>query len=110
MFGRVLDTPQHCCDINSHEVQGNYFFHSIIVCDSILGIIMTQRLYKQKKCEFEVKRITTNSTNPYLILVSSVHWVQSGLCNESYHGEGVRHLNVRIGEHIGILTLIKKTS
>ena len=73
MFGRVLDTPQHCCDINLHEVQGNYFFHSIIVCDSILGIILTQRLYKQKKCEFEVKRITTNSTNPYLILVSSVH-------------------------------------
>ena len=25
-----------------------------------------------------------------------------GLCNESYYGEYVRHLNVRIGEHIGI--------
>ena len=64
----------------------------------------------KEQCEFEVKRITTNSTNPYLILVSSVHWVQSGFCNESYNGDGLRHLNVRIGEHIGILTLTKKTS
>ena len=30
------------------------------------------------------------------------------LCNESYYCECVRHLNVRIGEHIGISTLIKK--
>ena len=27
---------------------------------------------------------------------------QCGLCNESYYGEYVRHLNVRIGEYIGI--------
>ena len=27
---------------------------------------------------------------------------QCGLCNESYYGECVWHLNVRIGEHIGI--------
>ena len=33
---------------------------------------------------------------------------QCGLCNESYYGGCVRHLNVRIGEHIGISTLTKK--
>ena len=33
---------------------------------------------------------------------------QSGLCNESYYGECVRYLNVRIGEHIGISPLTKK--
>ena len=31
------------------------------------------------------------------------HKFQCGLCNESYYGECVRHLNVRIGEHIGII-------
>ena len=31
-----------------------------------------------------------------------------GLCNESYYGECVRHLNVRIGEYIGISPLTKK--
>ena len=33
---------------------------------------------------------------------------QCGLPNEYYYGECVRHLNVRTGEHIGILPLIKK--
>ena len=31
-----------------------------------------------------------------------VYKFQCGLCNESYYGECLRHLNVRIGEHIGI--------
>ena len=31
-----------------------------------------------------------------------VYKFQCGFCNESYYGECVRHLNVRIGEHIGI--------
>ena len=33
---------------------------------------------------------------------------QCRLYNESYYGECVRHLNVRIGEHIGISPLTKK--
>ena len=33
---------------------------------------------------------------------------QCGLCNESYYGECIRHLNVRIGEHIGISLLTRK--
>ena len=37
-----------------------------------------------------------------------VYKFECGLCNESYYGEYVRHLNVRIGEHIGISPLIKK--
>ena len=32
---------------------------------------------------------------------------QYGLCNESYYGECVRHLNARIVEHIGTSTLTK---
>ena len=31
-----------------------------------------------------------------------------GLCGESWYGECVRHLNVRIGEHIGISPFTKK--
>ena len=37
-----------------------------------------------------------------------VYKFQCGLCNESYYGECVRHLNVRIGEHIGISPLTRK--
>ena len=31
-----------------------------------------------------------------------------GFCNESYYRECVRHLNVRIGEHVGISPLTRK--
>ena len=37
-----------------------------------------------------------------------VYKFQCGLCNESYYRECVRHLNVGIGEHIGISALTKK--
>ena len=37
-----------------------------------------------------------------------VYKFQCWLCNESYYGECERHLNVRIGEHIGISWLTKK--
>ena len=37
-----------------------------------------------------------------------VYKFQCALCNESYYGEYVRHLNVRIGEHIGLSPLTKK--
>ena len=33
---------------------------------------------------------------------------QCGLCNESYYGECMRHLDVRIGEYIGISPLTRK--
>ena len=37
-----------------------------------------------------------------------IYKFQCGLCNESYYGEYMRHLNVRIGEHIGISPLTRK--
>ena len=37
-----------------------------------------------------------------------VYKYQRQLCNESYYGECVKHLNVIIGEHIGISPLTKK--
>ena len=37
-----------------------------------------------------------------------IYKFQCGLCNESYYGECMRHLNVRIGEHIGISPLTRK--
>ena len=37
-----------------------------------------------------------------------VYKFQCELCNESYYGQCVRHLNVRIEEHIGISPLTEK--
>ena len=37
-----------------------------------------------------------------------VYKFQCGLCNESYYCKRMRHMNVRIGEHIGISSLTRK--
>ena len=38
----------------------------------------------------------------------AIYLFQCGLCNEPYYAEWIRHLNVRIGEHIGISPIAKK--
>ena len=45
---------------------------------------------------------------PEIITSGVVYRFQFGLCNESYYGECVRHLALRIGEHIDILRLTNK--
>ena len=42
------------------------------------------------------------------LTVGVVYKFHCGLCNESYYGECVRHLSVRIAKHIGISPLTKK--
>ena len=37
-----------------------------------------------------------------------VYKFQCGLCNKSYHGENIRHLDIRSGEHIGVSPLTGK--
>ena len=34
--------------------------------------------------------------------------VEYGLCNDPYHGESIRHLDVRAGENIGVSLLTEK--
>ena len=38
----------------------------------------------------------------------AVYKFHSGLCNESYYGESIRHLDIRSGEHIGVSPLTGK--
>ena len=42
------------------------------------------------------------------LIFGVVYKFQSGLCNESYHGESIRHLDVRSGEHNGVSPLTGK--
>ena len=38
----------------------------------------------------------------YLKKLSVIYKFQCGLCNESYYGESMRHLDIKPGEHIGV--------
>ena len=54
------------------------------------------------------KAFRFNDRIPKELTSGVVYKCQCGFCNESYYGECIRHLNVRIGEHIGISSLTKK--
>ena len=45
---------------------------------------------------------------PKDLISGVVYKFQCGLCNESYYGESIRHLDIRSGEHIGVSPLIGK--
>ena len=45
---------------------------------------------------------------PKDLTLGVVYKFQCGFCNDSHYGECVKHLNVRIGEHISISPLAKK--
>ena len=61
-------------------------------------------------CISQINPLSTNPTKWSNTHLTSgvVYKFQCGLCNESYYGECIRHLNVRIGEHIGISPLTRK--
>ena len=63
--------------------------------------------------EFKNKTRLGNNFNfkdqiPKDLTSGAVYKFQVGLCNESCYGECMRHLNFRIGEHIGTSPLIRK--
>ena len=78
-----------------------------------LGSISLQPRTKLKKpltnilncCKLQLSFQRSDSKRSYF---GVVYRFQCGFCNESYYGEYVRHLNVKIGEHIGISPLTKK--
>ena len=45
---------------------------------------------------------------PKNLISGVVYKFQCGLCNESYYGESIRHLDIRSGEHIGVSPLTGK--
>ena len=42
------------------------------------------------------------------LISGNVYKLQCGLCNESYYGESIKHLDIRSGEHIGVSPLVGK--
>ena len=90
-----------------------------------LGSISLQTMNKLKKssknilncCKLQIvfKNKTRLGSNvhfkdqiPKDLTSGIIYEFQCGLCKESYYGECVRHLNIRIGDHIGISPLTKK--
>ena len=74
--------------------------------ENILNCCKVQRVFKNKTRldnNFHFKDWIPND-----LTAGAVYKFQRGFYNESYYVECVRHLNLIIGEHIGISPLIKK--
>ena len=76
---------------------------------SLKGILNCCKLHIAFKSQNKLARaFRFKDRIPKELTSGVVYKLRCGFCNESYYGECVRHLNVRIGEHIGISSLTKK--
>ena len=73
---------------------------------SILNCCKLQIVFKSQNKLAKAFRLKDRI--PKELTTGVVYNLQCGFCNESFYSECVRHLNVRIGEHVGISTLTKK--
>ena len=71
---------------------------------SLKGIPNFWKLHTAFKSQNKLNINRFNDLFPKELSSGVVHKFQCGLSSESYYGKSVKHLNVRIGEHIGMLT------
>ena len=76
---------------------------------SLKGILNCSKLQIVFKSQNKIaKAFRFKDHIPKKLTSGVIYKFQCGICNEPYYGQCVRHLNVRIGEHIGISPLTKK--
>ena len=82
------------------------FFCWVALFDTKILLLLLRN--NELTCAKSIKLISF-CNEEWLDLTSDfIYKFHCGLCNESYYGEFVRHLNVRTGEDIGISPLTKK--
>ena len=76
---------------------------------SFKGVLNCCKLEIAFKCQTKLSNCVPfkDLIRKYLIS-GAVYKFQCGLCNESYCGESIRHLDIRSGEHKGVLPLTGK--
>ena len=68
---------------------------------SLIGILICCKLLIMFKSRNKLSNVIRfKDCFPKELASSVVHKFQCGFCSESYHEECIRHLNIRIGEHI----------
>ena len=69
---------------------------------ALKGVLNCCKLEFVFKCQARLSN-SFRYKHPIPKLISGVVYkFQCGLCNESYYGESIRHLDIRSGEHIGV--------
>ena len=70
---------------------------------AIKGVLNCCKLEIAFKCQTKLSNsFRFKDPIPKDLISGVVYKFQCGLCNESYYGESIRHLDIRSGEHIGV--------
>ena len=76
---------------------------------AIKGVLNCCKLEIAFKCQTKLSNsFRFKDPIPKDLISGLVYNFQCGLCNESYHGESIRHLDIRSGEYIGVSPLTGK--
>ena len=76
---------------------------------ALKGVLKCCKLKIVFKCQTRLSNsFHYNDPIPKDLMSGVVYKFQCGLCNESYYGESIRHLDIRSGEHIGVSSLTRK--
>ena len=76
---------------------------------AIKGVLNCCKLEIAFKCQTKLSNsFRFKDPIPKDLISGVVYKFQCGLCNESYYGESIRHLDIRSGEHIGVSPLTGK--
>ena len=70
---------------------------------ALKGVLNCCKLEIVFKCQTSLSNFFRyNDPIPKDLISGVVYKFQCGLCNESYYGESIRHLDIRSGEHVGV--------
>ena len=76
---------------------------------ALKGVLNCCKLEIVFKCQARLSNsLRYKDRIPKDLISGVVYKFQCGLCNESYYGESIRHLDIRSGEHIGVSPLTGK--
>ena len=77
--------------------------------EALKGVLNCCKLEIVFKCQTRLSHsFRYKDPIPKDLISGVVYKFQYGLCNESYYGESIRHLDIRSGEHIGVSPLTGK--
>ena len=77
----------------------------------IKGVLNCCKLKIAFKCQTRVSNsVRYKDPTPKDFISGAVYKFQCCLCNDSYYGEIIRHLDIRSQEHIGVSVLLERRS
>ena len=78
---------------------------------ALKGVLSCCKLEIAFKCQTRLSNsLRYKDPVPKYLISAVVYKLQCGLCNESYYGESIKHLDIRSGEYVGVSLFLERRS